>query len=160
MLVFVLNQHGKPLMPCKPKKARKLLEDGKAKVVKTVPFTIQLNYGSSGYKQALVAGMDTGSKDIGVAVVGLGKVFYQAEVRLRQNVSKKMQQRVKDLEASHASEFQGRERVRAPIVRPTPGSVGWAQAHSSSAAGARERASEGVGGDGVTGHTGAGRWLR
>ncbi len=24
MLVYVLNKHGKPLMPCKPSKARKL----------------------------------------------------------------------------------------------------------------------------------------
>jgi len=34
MLVYVLNKHGKPLMPCKPSKARKLLKQGKAKVVK------------------------------------------------------------------------------------------------------------------------------
>jgi len=93
MFVFVLNHRGEPLMPCKPSKARKLLKDGKAKVVRTTPFTIKLKYGSSGYKQTLVAGMDTGSKDIGVAVVGLGKVLYQAQIRLRQNVSKKIQQR-------------------------------------------------------------------
>ena len=39
MLVYVLNQHSKPLMPCKPQKARKLLESGKAKVVSRAPFT-------------------------------------------------------------------------------------------------------------------------
>jgi hypothetical protein len=61
MLVFVLNQQGKPLMPCKPSKAKKLLREGKAKVIKKTPFTIKLLYGSSGYKQAVVAGMDTGS---------------------------------------------------------------------------------------------------
>ena len=49
MLVYVLNKHGEALMPCKPKKARKLLEANKAKVVKRTPFTIQLLYGSSGY---------------------------------------------------------------------------------------------------------------
>ena len=31
MLVYVLNKHGQPLMPCKPRKARKLLEQGKSK---------------------------------------------------------------------------------------------------------------------------------
>ena len=48
MLVYVLNKQGKPLMPCKPRKARILLRDDKAKVVKKIPFTIQLLYGSSG----------------------------------------------------------------------------------------------------------------
>jgi len=33
MLVYVLNKHGKPLMPCKPSKARKLLKQGKAKIL-------------------------------------------------------------------------------------------------------------------------------
>ena len=33
MLVFVLNHYGKPLMPCKPRKARLLLKEGKAKVI-------------------------------------------------------------------------------------------------------------------------------
>ncbi|HOK15980.1 MAG TPA: RRXRR domain-containing protein [Defluviitoga tunisiensis] len=28
MLVYVLNRHGKSLMPCKPSKVRKLLKDG------------------------------------------------------------------------------------------------------------------------------------
>lgn len=32
--VFVINKHGKALMPCKPRKARILLRDGKAKVIK------------------------------------------------------------------------------------------------------------------------------
>ena len=46
MKVYVLNKHGKPLMPCKASKARKLLRDNKAKVVRKTPFTIQLKYGS------------------------------------------------------------------------------------------------------------------
>ena len=36
MLVFVLNYHGKSLMPCKPRKARLLLKEDKAKVVKRI----------------------------------------------------------------------------------------------------------------------------
>ncbi len=93
MIVFVLNKHGEPLMPCKPQKARILLKYGDAKVVKRTPFTIKLLGGSAGYKQTLVAGIDTGSKTIGCAVVGLGKVIYQSQVALRQDVSKKMEQR-------------------------------------------------------------------
>ena len=47
MLVYVLNKHGKPLMPCKPSKARKLLKQGKAKITQREPFTIQ-HYGKGG----------------------------------------------------------------------------------------------------------------
>lgn len=93
MLVFVLNRHGKPLMSCKPSKAKKLLKTGKAKVVRRMPFTIKLLFGSSGYKQSVVAGIDSGSKVIGSAVIANGQVLYQAEIQTRQDVSKKMQQR-------------------------------------------------------------------
>lgn len=93
MFVFVINQHGKPLMPCSPAKARHLLRSGKAKVIRRKPFTIKLLHGSSGYKQEVVAGMDTGSKTVGCAAIANGKVLYQSEVRLRDDVSGKMQQR-------------------------------------------------------------------
>ena len=88
MLVYVLNHHGKPMMPCSPARARRLLKDGKARVVRRDPFTIKLLFGSSGYKQDVVAGMDTGSKTIGSAAIANGKVVYQAEVTLRDDVSR------------------------------------------------------------------------
>ena len=34
MLVYVLNSKGNPIMPCSSAKARKLLKEGKAKIVK------------------------------------------------------------------------------------------------------------------------------
>jgi hypothetical protein len=61
--------------------------------VRRVPLTIKLLYGSSGYRQTVLTGMDTGSKTIGAAVIGNGKVLYQAEVQLRQDVSAKLKQR-------------------------------------------------------------------
>ena len=68
MLVFTINKHGETLMPCKPSNARKLLRDRKAKIIKHNPFTIQLLYGSSGYKQPINLGIDLGAKHIGVAI--------------------------------------------------------------------------------------------
>ncbi len=56
--VYVLNKHGRPLMPCSPTRARKLLRDGRAKVVRKDVFTIQLLYGSSGYTQNTTMGED------------------------------------------------------------------------------------------------------
>ena len=67
MLVFVINKHGKPLMPCSQRKARLQLKLRKAKIYCYKPFTIQLLYGSSGYKQDVTVGIDTGAKYIGVA---------------------------------------------------------------------------------------------
>ncbi len=94
MLVFVLNKYGLPLMPCSSAKARKLLRDQKVKVVKKTPFTIKLLYGSSGYKQEVVAGMDSGSKLVGTAAISNGKVLYQAETILRgEAIKRKMEQR-------------------------------------------------------------------
>ena len=69
MLVYILNKQDKPLMPCSPRKAKQLLKEGKAKVVCRTPFTLKLLYGSSGYKQEVVAGMDTGSKKVGCAAI-------------------------------------------------------------------------------------------
>jgi len=80
-------------MPCKPSKARKLLSEGKARVLRTTPFTIKLLFGSSGYTQPVIAGMDSGSKVVGCAAIANGNVLYQSEVQLRQDVSKKMDQR-------------------------------------------------------------------
>src|SRR5260370_37396789 len=65
MFVYIINCHGKPLMPCQPRKARVLLKAGKAKVVQMVPFTLQLLYGGSGYKQEVSVGIDGGGKHIG-----------------------------------------------------------------------------------------------
>lgn len=83
--VFILNKHGKPLMPCKPRKARLLLKSNKAKIIKRYPFTIQLLYGSTGYKQDTSFGVDTGQRHIGFAVTSQDKVLYQSEVELRQD---------------------------------------------------------------------------
>jgi hypothetical protein len=69
MRVFVINRHGEALMPCKPRKARVLLKEGKAKVISRSPFTIQLQYGSTGYKQDLTLGVDTGHNEVGLSVL-------------------------------------------------------------------------------------------
>ena len=93
MYVYVINKNGNPLMPCKPAKAKHLLKAGKAKVIKRTPFTIKLLWDCEENTQEVVAGMDTGSKTIGCAAIANGKVVYQSEVQIRQDVSKKMEQR-------------------------------------------------------------------
>src|ERR1700681_4960243 len=86
VFVYILNGHGQPLMPCHPRKARLLLKEGKAKIVKRVPFTIQLLYGSSGYKQEVSSGVDAGTQHIGVSATTEKAVLFEAEVQPRQDM--------------------------------------------------------------------------
>lgn len=86
MLVYVLNNQGQPIMPCKSSKTRKLLKQNKAKVVKREPFTIQLLYGSSGYKQEINLGVDCGSKMIGLSATTKNQELFLAELELRNDI--------------------------------------------------------------------------
>ena len=84
--VYVINKHGRPLMPCSPAKARHLLDDGKAKVKKRTPFTIQLIYGCSGYTEKVVLGVDAGSKTIGLSASTKKEELFAANVTPRNDV--------------------------------------------------------------------------
>ena len=87
MFVYVLNKNGEALMPCKPRKARVLLKEKKAKVVNRTPFAIQLLYGSSGYKQPVNLGVDAGSHYIGLSATTHKNELFKATVELRQDIS-------------------------------------------------------------------------
>ena len=67
--VFVLSALGKPLMPCHPARARVLLKDGKAKVVKAYPLTIKLTHRTTGELQPVQLKIDPGSRHSGLALV-------------------------------------------------------------------------------------------
>lgn len=92
-MVYVISKNGKPLMPCENVVARLLLKQGKAKVKRRCPFTIQLTYDSTEYTQDTTIGVDTGSKHIGTACVANGKVLYQSQVELRADVKSNMDSR-------------------------------------------------------------------
>lgn len=86
-MVYVLDVDGKPLMPTtRHGKFRRLLKEGKAKVVKRCPFTIQLLYDSTRYVQEINLGIDAGSKHIGVSATTKEKVLYEADVELRNDI--------------------------------------------------------------------------
>jgi N6-L-threonylcarbamoyladenine synthase len=91
--VFVLNQHGEPLMPCSPRKARVLLKNGKAKVVKRTPFVIQLNYSAGNAKQDVTIGVDAGYETIGLSAVSKRRELFSAEVMLRTDMVRLMSER-------------------------------------------------------------------
>ena len=75
-------------------KVRRLLKEGKAKVVRREPFTIKLLYEpETDVVQECYCGVDTGSKHVGVAVVGNDKVLYQSQTELRDDIKRKMDAR-------------------------------------------------------------------
>lgn len=86
MFVYVLDNLGRPLMPCKASKARKLLKLNKAKVKKMTPFTIQFLSNSSCYKQDVILGVDTGSKHIGVSATTSSQELFACELILRADI--------------------------------------------------------------------------
>lgn len=83
---YVLNKRGEPLMPCSPGKARILLKQQKACVVKRTPFTIKLLHGSAGYKQLITLGVDAGSKHVGLSASTEKRELYSEEFTPRNDV--------------------------------------------------------------------------
>ncbi|MBK8755163.1 MAG: HNH endonuclease [Candidatus Competibacteraceae bacterium] len=68
--VFVISSTKKPLMPCRPARARKLLTAGRAAVYRMQPFTLILNDRAEGDIQPIEVKVDPGSKTTGIALVG------------------------------------------------------------------------------------------
>ena len=87
MRVFVLNKRGKPLMPCSPAKARHLLKEKKAIVVRRTPFTIQLTIATGESKQPVSLGVDAGYKYVGLSASTEKAELYASEVELRQDIT-------------------------------------------------------------------------
>lgn len=82
--VFVLDTNKKPLSPCRPSVARKLLRDGKAAVYRRFPFTLILKRAVDNHPIPPVQlKVDPGSKTTGIVLVQDGKVVFAAELEHR-----------------------------------------------------------------------------
>ena len=70
--VFVLSKDGKPLMPCHAARARELLANGKAVVVRLYPFVIRLKYNPvEAETQPASLKIDPGATTTGMGIVRL-----------------------------------------------------------------------------------------
>ena len=86
-MVYVLDINGKPLMPTERfGKVRRMLRDGKARVVQRTPFTIQLLYDTTDFVQEVVLGADAGSRHIGLSATTAKKELYASIVELRKDI--------------------------------------------------------------------------
>jgi len=86
-VVYVISQSGKPLMPTERYgKVRRLLKDGKAKVIHRKPFTIQLLYQTTEIVQEITLGVDAGYLKIGLSAITKKQELFSAEVQLRKDI--------------------------------------------------------------------------
>ena len=123
MLVYVLNKNSEPLMPCSCRKARKLLKDCKAVVIKRTPFTIKLKHGSSGYKQPITLGVDAGSKVIGLSATTEKHELFAGECHLRNDIVRLLSSR-RELRRSRRQKKTRYRKVRF-LNRVSTKKVGW-----------------------------------
>jgi 5-methylcytosine-specific restriction endonuclease McrA len=78
--VFVLDTLKKPLTPCQPSMARKLLNANKAAVFRWYPFTIILKKEVDANHEPLELKLDPGSKVTGIALKKDNKIVFGAEL--------------------------------------------------------------------------------
>jgi len=88
VIAYVLNQRGKPLMPCSARKARILVKKGDAYVVKTNPFfVIRLKRATGEQVQSCSLGIDSGYKNVGFSAVNNQKEIVCGTLELDQKTS-------------------------------------------------------------------------
>ncbi|MEM8603966.1 MAG: RRXRR domain-containing protein, partial [Cyanobacteria bacterium P01_H01_bin.121] len=81
--VLVVDQNRKPLTPCKPRTARRLLAAGKASRLRFYPFTIILHKAIAGEPKACQLKLDPGSKTTGLVLLKGDQVIWAAELTHR-----------------------------------------------------------------------------
>ena len=86
--VFVLNPNKQPLSPIHPAKARLLLREKKAAVIRRYPFTILLKEEVYQEIKPVRVKLDPGSQTTGIALVQENKVIWGAELTHRGQIIK------------------------------------------------------------------------
>jgi 5-methylcytosine-specific restriction endonuclease McrA len=125
MPVFVLDADRKPLTPCAPAVARKLLSSGKAAVLRRYPFTILLKRGVElPQARSLRLKIDPGSRVTGLAVLDdtTGAIVFAAEVEHR---GLRIKAALDDRRALRRGRRNRKTRYRAPRFDNRPRREGW-----------------------------------
>lgn len=87
MFTYILDIHGKPLMPTRRSgKIRRLLDKGLARVVRRTPFTIRLLYETTTFTQPVTLGLDPGSKIAGLSATTETQELLRVEAKLRTDI--------------------------------------------------------------------------
>jgi len=119
-MVFVLDRHKKPLMPCTPKRARLLLAARRAVVHRVQPFVIRLRdrERSDSTVQAIALKVDPGSKTSGMA---LARLEQRAEGEMHHALLlAEVQHRGEQVHHHKLTQAQARRRRRSANLRYRP----------------------------------------
>lgn len=111
MKVFVVDRKNKPCLPTTPRRARQLLNQKRATIVRTVPFTIKLRKTIKSPIGSFQVGVDDGAKYVGIAAKNekTNEIVFTAQINHRQDVSVKINQR-----KQYRQNRRGRLRHRQP----------------------------------------------
>lgn len=127
-MVFVLDKHKKPLMPCTEKRARLLLQRGRAVVHRMAPFTIRLKdrVVEECAVQPLRLKLDPGSRTTGFAVLresspDVGVAIVLGELHHKQGIKSKLDAR----RAVRRGRRNRKTRYRQPRFDNRRRSEGW-----------------------------------
>lgn len=121
-MVYVISHTGKALMPTQRHgKVRLLLRDGKARVVRTEPFTIQLLYDNTEHTQSVTLGVDAGTGHVGLSATTESKELFAAEVTLRRDIQSLLATR----RESRRTRRNRKTRYRAPRFNNRRRAEGW-----------------------------------
>lgn len=109
-VVFVVAKDGTPLMPCtNPKKVRRLRKEGRARIYKHDPFTIQLLYESEKNTQSVEICEDTGYLKVGLSVKSEKHEYVREELSLLPDEKQRHMDQVK-----YRRQRRRRRRYRKP----------------------------------------------
>ena len=121
-MVYVISQSGKALMPTnRHGKVRHLLREGKARVVRREPFTIQLLYDSKEYTQPVTLGVDAGTGHVGLSATTEKIELFAAEVTLRRDITSLLAAR----REARRTRRDRKTRYRAPRFNNRRRKEGW-----------------------------------
>lgn len=113
MMTAVLSKDGRPLMPTyNIRKVRRMLKNGKAKIIGHNPFTIQLQYESETNTQPVELTEDTGYLNIGLSVKSEKHEFVSREYKLLPDEKNKHQAQKRIRTAR-----RNRKRYRRPMSK-------------------------------------------
>ncbi len=119
-MVFVLDKHKKPLMPCTPKKVRLLLSRQRAVVHRRYPFVIRLKDRrlEESVVQPLVLKIDPGSKTSGMAVARV-EATAQGEIHHAVHLAE-VRHRGQQVHTAMGARARARRRRRSAHLRYRP----------------------------------------
>jgi 5-methylcytosine-specific restriction endonuclease McrA len=119
-MVFVLDKHKKPLMPCTPKRARLLLARGRAVVHRVQPFVIRLKdrWRQESVLQEVALKIDPGSKTTGIALAR-GEQTQEGEVHHALLLAE-VAHRGEQVHRHKVTQAQARRRRRSANLRYRP----------------------------------------